>query len=174
MTSSKASSDPARKDGVATPCPDAVRPELSPLRPRTRAALAVGDRGSFSKTITERDVFAFADISGDFNPLHIDEEYARHTVFGRRVAHGILTAGIISTVLGSDIPGLGTIFTQLEIRFLKPVYFGDRITATATVTEIINPKRVRLMVACSNQDGVDVAIGNAVVIPPVETKLVPG
>lgn len=136
---------------------------------RTRATLQVGDTGSFSKTISERDVFEFADATGDFNPLHIDEEYARRTVFGHRIAHGILTAGIISTVLGGEIPGLGTIFVELHIKFLKPVYFGDTVTATGTVTEIINPKRVRLMVSCRNQHGEDVALGNAIVIPPKET-----
>lgn len=138
----------------------------------TRATLQVGDQGSFAKTITEEDVFAFAGASGDFNPLHIDVEYARRSMFGERVAHGILTAGIISTVLGSEIPGLGTIFVELHIKFLKPVYFGDTMTATATVTEIINPKRVRLMVACVNQHGEDVALGNALVVPPKETQLI--
>lgn len=136
---------------------------------KTRETLKVGDAGSFSKTITDRDVFAFADASGDFNPLHIDEEYARRSAFGRRIAHGILTAGIISTVLGSEIPGLGTIFVQLEIRFLKPVFIGDTVTARAVVMEIINPKRVRLLVSCTNQSGEDVAIGNAVVVPPKTT-----
>lgn len=142
------------------------------MTPRIRQTLSVGDSGSFSKTITEQDVFAFAGASGDHNPLHIDEEYARHTIFKQRVAHGILTAGIISTVLGGEIPGLGTVFVDLEIRFLKPVFFGDTVKATATVMEIINDKRVRLMVSCTNQHGRDVAIGNVVVIPPVETKLI--
>jgi len=137
--------------------------------PKTRATLRVGDSGSFSKPITEKDVFEFAEASGDFNPLHIDEEYAKRTVFGHRIAHGILTAGIISTVLGGEIPGLGTIFVELHIKFLKPVFFGDTVTATGTVTEIINPKRVRLMVACHNQHSEDVALGNAIVIPPKET-----
>jgi 3-hydroxybutyryl-CoA dehydratase len=144
---------------------------LSPTTMRTRESLKVGDQGAFTKTITEQDVFSFAGASGDFNPLHIDEEYAARSVFGRRIAHGILTAGIISTVLGSEIPGLGTVFVELHIRFLKPVFLGDSITATATVMEIINPKRVRLMVACTNQDGEDVAIGNAIVVPPKTTKL---
>src|SRR3990172_6777253 len=93
------------------------------MTPRTRATLQVGDKGSFTKTITEKDVFEFADATGDFNPLHIDEEYAKRTVFGHRIAHGILTAGIISTVLGGEIPGLGTIFVEMHIKFLKPVYF---------------------------------------------------
>ena len=141
------------------------------MTPRTRATLQVGDKGSFTKTITEKDVFEFADATGDFNPLHIDEEYAKRTVFGHRIAHGILTAGIISTVLGGEIPGLGTIFVELHIKFLKPVYFGDTVTATGTVMEIINPRRVRLMVACLNQHGEDVALGNAIAIPPKETAV---
>ena len=141
------------------------------METKTRESLRVGDTGSFSKTVTEADVLAFAGASGDFNPLHIDEEYARKSVFGRRVAHGILTAAVISTVLGGEIPGLGTIFVELQIRFLKPVFFGDVVTARGTVTEIINPKRVRLMVACTNQHNEDVALGSAVVIPPVQTKL---
>ena len=139
--------------------------------PHTRPTLSVGDKGSFTKTISEADVFAFADISGDFNPLHIDEEYAKRSVFGRRIAHGILTAGIISTVLGAEIPGLGTVFVELHIKFLKPVFLGDTVTATATVMEIVNPKRVRMMVACLNQQGEDVAVGNALVVPPKETSL---
>lgn len=139
--------------------------------PGTRRTLRVGDQGRFTKTLSERDVFRFAEISGDFNPLHIDEEYARRSVFKQRIAHGILTAGIISTVLGGDIPGLGTIFVELHIRFLKPVYLNDTVTATATVMEIINPKRVRLLVACQNGAGADVAIGNAVVVPPEATQL---
>ncbi len=139
---------------------------------RTRAMIEVGDRATFTKTITDRDVFAFADASGDHNPLHFDDAYAQRSIFGRRVAHGILTAGIISTVLGSDLPGVGTIFVELQIRFLKPVFIGDTVTANATVTEIINPRRVRLMVACVNQHGDDVAIGNVIVIPPKETQVI--
>ena len=141
------------------------------ITPHTRATLAVGDTGTFSKTLTGDDVFAFANVSGDFNPLHVDEEYARRSVFEHRIVHGILTAGIISTVLGSEIPGVGTIFVELHIRFLKPVYLGETVTATATVTEIINPKRVRLLVACRNERGIDVAIGNAIVVPPPTTRL---
>jgi len=145
---------------------------MQTMTPRTREILRVGDAGTFRKQITEADVFSFANITGDANPLHIDEEYARRSVFEQRVVHGILTAGIISTVLGGEIPGVGTIFVELHIRFLKPVFFGDTITAVATVTEIINPRRVRLMVACRNGKGQDVALGNAVVIPPEQTRIV--
>lgn len=140
--------------------------------PVPRKTLQVGDSGSFSKTISEKDIFRFADASGDYNPLHIDETYARNTRFGKRVAHGILTAGIISTALGHEIPGIGTIFLQLEVRFYKPVYINDRVTATAMVEEIIRPDRVRMLVACTNQNGEDVAIGNAIVIPPKETQVI--
>ena len=144
---------------------------MSSMDRKPRATLEVGDRGSYTKTITDRDVFRFADASGDYNPLHIDDHYARSSRFGRRIAHGILTAGIISTVLSSEIPGQGTLFAQLEIKFLKPVYINDTITATAMVEEIISSERVRLLVACLNQHGEDVAIGNAVVVPPKETKV---
>lgn len=140
--------------------------------PPPRATLEVGDSGVFVKTISEDDVFKFADVSGDHNPLHIDEEYASHTIFGRRIAHGILTAGIISTVLGQEIPGTGTIFVDLHIRFLRPAYIGDTVTAKAMVTEIVNPKRVRLMVACTDSQGRDLAIGNALVVPPASTRLI--
>jgi 3-hydroxybutyryl-CoA dehydratase len=145
---------------------------MNEFKPRTRATIEVNDEGTFTKTITEQDVFKFADACGDYNPLHIDEEYAKKTRFGHRIAHGILMAGVISTVLGGEIPGVGTIFVELQIRFLKPVFFGDTITAVATVAEIINPKRIRMLVACVNQNGVDVAIGNAIVIPPAETKII--
>lgn len=140
--------------------------------PKPRATLELCDEGSFTKTITERDIFRFADASGDYNPLHIDESYAKSTQFGRRVAHGILTAGIISTVLAQELPGLGTVFVELAIKFLKPVFINDTITAKAMVEEIISPKRVRMLVACVNQHGEDVAIGNAIVIPPKETRVI--
>ncbi len=136
-----------------------------------RATLAIGDTGKFTKTVTAQDITDFAEASGDWNPVHFDEEYARQTPFGQCIAHGVLTAGIISTVLGRELPGIGTIFVELQIRFVKPVYIGDAITATAIVMEIINPKRIRMMVACVNQRGEDVAIGNAIVIPPPSTKV---
>lgn len=136
---------------------------------RTRERLAVGDSGSFTKTLTEEDVFHFARISGDFNPLHVDEAYAARSIFKGRIAHGILTAGIVSTVLASEIPGVGTIIVEFQIRFLKPVYFGDTITANAVVSEVASPKRVRLVVYVTNQRGEEVAQGSVLVVPPMET-----
>lgn len=147
---------------------------MTPALPPTRTELRIGDTASFTKQITDRDVFEFAFASGDFNPLHIDDEYAKRTVFGRRIAHGILTAGVISSVLGRELPGLGTIFLELCIRFVKPVYLGDTVTAHATVSEFINPKRVRLVVSCANQHGHDVAVGSAIVVPPKHTRLIEG
>lgn len=141
------------------------------LTPQTRSTLSIGDAGTFTKTITEEDVLHFAAASGDFNPVHISEEYARGTRFKQRIAHGVLTAGVISTVLGGVIPGLGTIFVELHIRFLRPVYLGDTVLATAMVSQIINPSRVCLMVATMNQHGHDVALGHAIVIPPEQTKV---
>ena len=85
---------------------------MQPMTYRTRETLQIGDQGTFTKTISEHDVFEFADASGDFKPLHIDEEYAKRSRFGHRVAHGILMAGVISTVLGGDIPGIGTILSS--------------------------------------------------------------
>ncbi len=145
---------------------------MNHLVPRTRESLEVGDSGTFTKTITEADILAFADASGDFNPLHVDDEYARRSAFGQRVAHGILTAAVISAVLGSELPGVGTILVSIHVRFLRPVFIGDVVTAEATVIRIINSQRVQILVACRNEDGKDVAIGNAIVIPPPQTKLI--
>jgi len=137
-----------------------------------RTTLAVGDRGRLTKVLSESDVLSFANASGDRNPVHLDDDYARASIFGGRVVHGILTAGLISAVLGGVLPGLGTIFTELHVKFLKPVYLGQRVTAEAIVTEIINPKRVRLLVAARNEAGEDVALGNAVVVPPKHQQLI--
>jgi 3-hydroxybutyryl-CoA dehydratase len=139
--------------------------------PGPRATLGVGDSATFTKTILESDVIHFADASGDDNPLHLDENYARQTRFGHRIAHGILSAGLISAALARELPGLGTIFVELGIRFLKPVFIGDTVTARLTVAEIINPKRVRLAAVCVNQNGEEVAAGFALVVPPEQTKV---
>ncbi len=97
-----------------------------------------GDRAFFSKTITESDVNMFAGVSGDFNPVHIDKEYAGKTVFKERIAHGALLNAFISTVIGMKIPGMGTIYMEQNTKFVKPVYIGDTVTAIVVVDEIIN------------------------------------
>ncbi|SHI87058.1 3-hydroxybutyryl-CoA dehydratase [Dethiosulfatibacter aminovorans DSM 17477] len=129
--------------------------------------LYVGQSSSFSKTITESDVYLFAGITGDFNPAHLNAEYAKNTAFQERIVHGMLSASMISTILGTGLPGEGTIYTGQEIKFLSPVYFGDTITVTAEVKEIISERnRVILHTYAVNQDGKTVLDGEATVMPP--------
>ena len=136
-------------------------------RGRSVAELHVGDVASFSKTISESDVYGFAGITGDLNPVHIDAQAAAASPFGARVAHGMLTAALVSTVLGLKLPGPGTIFLSQSMRFLKPVYIGDTVTAQVEVAEVIAPKnRVRLLTRCTNQKGEVVGEGEAVVLAP--------
>jgi 3-hydroxybutyryl-CoA dehydratase len=133
--------------------------------------LRVGDRAEFTKTISEADVYLYAGITGDLNPAHIDEEYAKKTFFKTRIAHGMLLGGLISAVLGNKLPGPGTIYISQHLEFLAPVRFGDTVTASAEVTEImIEEKRVRVKTSCINQDGVKVIDGEAVVSPPKAPK----
>jgi len=129
--------------------------------------ISLGQSASFAKTITETDVYMFAGISGDFNPAHINEEYAKNTMFKGRIAHGMLGASLISTVLASYLPGPGTIYLGQNLKFLAPVRFNDTITATCTVKEITAEKnRVILDCVVTNQDGTPVINGEAVVMPP--------
>ncbi len=115
---------------------------------KTIDELKVGDSAKFSKTISESDVYLFAGITGDFNPAHVDEDYAKNTYFKRRIAHGMLTASFISTVIGTMLPGPGTIYMHQAVNFLAPVYIGDTITACAEISEIIlDKKKVRLKTA---------------------------
>jgi 3-hydroxybutyryl-CoA dehydratase len=129
--------------------------------------LRVGEEASFTKTITESDVYLFASISGDFNPLHVNEEYAKQTPFKTRIAHGALSQCLIAPVLGTKLPGLGTIAVEITCRWKAPTYFGDTITATARVAEKIEDKRwVRMALTWTNQRKETVAEGETLVIPP--------
>ncbi|MDR1831799.1 MAG: MaoC family dehydratase [Fusobacteriaceae bacterium] len=126
--------------------------------------LHVGQKASVTKTITETDVILYAGVSLDVNPAHMDESYASSTFFKRRIAHGMLSAGLISAVLGTKLPGEGTVYLSQELDFTAPVYFGDTITAKAEVTELIpEKKRVILSTVCTNQDGREVIKGRATV-----------
>lgn len=137
------------------------------MKGKTMGELKVGDSASFTKTVTETDVYNFAGVSGDFNPAHINEEEAKKGIFGKRIAHGMLSAAFISAVIGMQLPGPGTIYMGQELRFTKPVCFGDTITATATVTELIPEKnRAKLETVCTNQRGEVVITGVATVMPP--------
>ncbi len=134
---------------------------------KTIDELRMGETSEYSKTIAESDVYLYAGITGDFNPAHINEEYAKRTFFETRIAHGMLPAGLISAILGTKLPGPGTIYLKQELKFLAPVKIGDTITAKVEVIEINkDKKKVRLKTTCTNQDGTVVLDGEAVVSPP--------
>jgi 3-hydroxybutyryl-CoA dehydratase len=133
--------------------------------------LKVGDIAEFGKTISESDIYLYAGITGDFNPSHVNKVYAEGTVFKTRIAHGMLSAGLISAVLANQLPGPGTIYLKQELRFLAPVRMGDTIIARVEVIELILDKnRVRLKTVCSNQEGVIVLDGEALVSVPKSVK----
>ena len=124
--------------------------------------LRVGDSAQISKTITEGDIELFARVTGDFNPLHLDHAYAEKTMFKGRIAHGLLSVGLVSAVLGNILPGHGTIYLSQEVKFLSPVRIGDTITARVEVIELILEKnRVKFKTTCTNQKGEVVVDGTA-------------
>ena len=138
---------------------------------KTIYELKVGEAAEFTKTISESDIYVYAGVTGDLNPAHINEEYAKNTFFKTRIAHGMLMAGLISTVVGNKLPGPGTIYVKQELNFLAPVRIGDTITARIEVAEIIAEKnRVRLKTSCASQDGTTVLDGEALVSPPKPPK----
>lgn len=142
------------------------------MQSRTIEDLHVGQSASFSKTVTETDVAFFAAISGDFNPVHVDEVWARSSAFGRRVAHGPLTLALSAGVLGMELPGVGTIAVSNHIDYRRPVYIGDTVTARAEVAELdTERRRVTMALTWTNQDGELVAEGHAVVKPPKQPAL---
>ncbi len=129
--------------------------------------MKVGDAASIQKTITESDVILFAAVSTDQNPAHINEEYAKTTMFKKRIAHGAMTSSLVSAVLGMKLPGAGTIYMSQTSKFMAPVYIGDTILATVEVKEIIAEKnRVIFRTFCQNQEGKIVMDGEAMVMPP--------
>jgi 3-hydroxybutyryl-CoA dehydratase len=129
------------------------------------STIAIGQTASLTQTITEQHISLFAQASGDFNPLHMDHEFAKTTRFGERIAHGLLTAGLISAVLGSELPGPGSIYLSQSLRFLRPAKIGDTITATVTVVGYDEEKRiVTLQTDCHNQGRVHVLSGEAVLL----------
>ena len=127
--------------------------------------LQVGMTAEFSKTVTEADIVAFADVSGDTNPVHMDEAFAAATPFKGRIAHGMLGASLISTVLGTRLPGPGCIYVSQDLRFKAPVRIGDTVVAQVTVSEILPEKR-RVTFAC------ECRVGDTVVIDGAATMMV--
>jgi 3-hydroxybutyryl-CoA dehydratase len=129
--------------------------------------LKTGDSAEISRTVTEKDIKDFAGVTGDFNPVHLDQAYAEKTMFKGRIAHGLFSVGLLSTILGNILPGHGTIYLSQEIKFLSPVRIGDILTARVEVIELIPEKnRAKFKTTCNNQDGKLVADGMAWVMPP--------
>ena len=134
---------------------------------KTIKEINLGGKSSYSRTVSEADVVLFGGVSGDLNPAHFNEEYSKDTMFKGRIAHGMLSASYISTVLGMQLPGPGTIYLSQELKFTAPVKFGDTITATAEVIDKLEEKnRITLETICVNQRGEVVVKGKAVVMPP--------
>ena len=132
----------------------------------TIGEMQVGHVARYSKLIGEQDVSDFAEISGDRNPIHIDAEYAKQTLFKQRIAHGALLVGLISKILGMDYPGPGAIYLSQSLAFKKPCFLRDTITAEVELTQIIIEKNIaKFVTRCVNQDGHIVAIGESVVMP---------
>lgn len=137
------------------------------MKGKTITEISLGEQASFQKTISETDVYLFAGISGDINPVHLNEVEASKTLFKGRIAHGILVSGFISAVLGNQLPGPGTIYLGQELTFTAPVRFGDTVKATVEVIEIIQEKNIiKLQTICTNQDEKVVIKGIATVMPP--------
>lgn len=132
-------------------------------------SLAVGDTAELSRTVTAREVELFAEATGDNNPVHLDEEAAARSQFGGRIAHGMLTAGIVSAAIALKLPGPGAIYLGQTLRFTRPVRIGDTVTVRLRVLEIIAAKkRIRLATVCTNQHGESVLEGEATVMVPDE------
>ncbi|MFB6286861.1 MAG: MaoC family dehydratase [Candidatus Bipolaricaulia bacterium] len=128
---------------------------------------AIGQTAEITRAVTADDVAQFAAIVGDHNPLHLDEDVAREGPFGARIAHGSLTAALVSSVLGTELPGPGTIFLEQQARFSAPVYVGDTVTARVEVVDWDEEKRrMRLKTVCENGSGETVLTGEALVIAP--------
>jgi len=138
---------------------------------KTIDEMNIGDAAEFGKTISESDVYLYAGITGDMNPIHINESYAKTTFVKTRICHGMLSAGMFSTILGTSLPGPGTIYLRQEVDFIAPVRIGDTLTARVEIIEKDEKKnRLRLKTSCFNQDGTMVMDGIAVVSPPKKSK----
>ena len=142
---------------------------MTTLRNFTYDEIEIGQTATYSRTLTERDIVLFAEVSGDVNPVHIDAEFAATTLFGERIAHGAWTGALISAALALQLPGPGTIYLGQNLSFRAPVKIGDNITVTLTVTEKRDDKKfITLDCVAVNQHGKTVAKGPAQVMAPTE------
>jgi 3-hydroxybutyryl-CoA dehydratase len=138
---------------------------MAGIKEKKYSDIQVGDQGTYSKTIRDEDVRRFAEITGDFNPVHVDEEFARNSLFGGRIAHGFLTGALISTVFGTILPGPNTIYLSQELNFKAPVKIGDTITAECEVLEKKDAKKIlKFKTQVKNQSGKVVLDGQATVM----------
>jgi phosphate acetyltransferase len=136
------------------------------MRGKTIAQLAPGDSAELTRVVGDDDIAAFVDAVGDYNPVHSDRAYAASTPFKEPIAPGIYTAGLISAVIGTQLPGPGAIYLSQSLKFIKPVKAGDRITARAEILEVIPERnRIRMRTVCTNQQGEEVLSGEAWVMP---------
>lgn len=133
-----------------------------------RSEYRIGDKAEFCKTISESDVYLFAGITGDMNPIHINEIEAAASFAKKRIVHGALLSGMVSTVIGMKLPGPGTIYMEQDSRFIKPVFFGDTINAVVEIKEILNETKgiLKLDTVVFNQNNEIVLTGFAVVMVP--------
>ncbi len=137
------------------------------MKGKTIDLIKIGDTAFQVKKVTERDIELFGEVTNDYNPAHFDSEYAAGTMFKKRISHGMLVGSLFSKVFGMDLPGEGSIYLTQSLRFRRPVYFEDEITATVTVTDVdIMKNRVRFDCIAKNQNDVVVIIGEAELMPP--------
>lgn len=137
------------------------------MRGKSISEIKIGDSAEQSKTISEADVYLFAGVTGDFNPSHLNAQEAARGIFKERIAHGMLSAGLISAVLGMQLPGPGAIYLSQNLKFVAPVKFGDTIIARAEVVDRnVDRNRITLKTTCTNQEGKVVIDGEAVIMPP--------
>lgn len=133
--------------------------------------LKIGDKTQFSKSISEEEVIMFAKISGDDNPIHLDEDYAANSIFKQKIVHGFLVGSLISAAIGKNLPGTGTIYLNQSMKFLAPVFINEVITAYIEVLDFPKGNQVVLSTICKNQDQKIVIEGTALVIAPKSTVL---
>lgn len=142
---------------------------MAQLENRPYDSLEIGSSATFSKTLTEKELVLFAAVSGDINPVHLDAEFAKTTMFGERIAHGMWSGSLISAALATQLPGPGTIYLGQDLSFRRPVKLGDTLTVTLTVKEKQDEKKIVILdCLVENQEGKKVVVGTATVIAPTE------
>jgi acyl dehydratase len=147
----------------------AIVRETAFIENRTYDEIRVGDSAAVARTLTMQDIQLFAIVSGDVNPAHLDDDWARSSLFGEVIGHGLWGGALISSVLGNELPGPGTIYVSQSLRFSRPVKVGDTLTVTVTCTRKVDEKkRVVFECLCANQHGKTVISGEAEVLAPTE------